>query len=150
MRMVELHFDYEFPKKAVYDWWTDLSGRGYIGRALKSLKPIGREGEKILVETRWSMMGLPIALCERLSLLKKDHWIWEPEIFGIHITDDFTLHELGNHVNRLRIRSEFKPKGLKGWIANIAIGWALKRMMVKEWKAADAAFRWETSRFPPS
>ncbi len=46
--IVELLFDYEFPKKVVYDWWTDLFGRGYIGKALKSLKPVGSEGEKSL------------------------------------------------------------------------------------------------------
>ncbi len=87
-------------------------------------------------------MGVPITLCEKLSLINEEHWIWEPHMFGIRITDDFMLLESGK-VIQLRIHSEFKPKGLNGKTANFAIGWALKRMMMKEWKAASVAFRTE-------
>ncbi len=73
--MPELHlsFEYDLPKKVIYDWWTDLSGTGYVGKSLKSLKPVGREGEKILVETKWKIIGMTMTLLERLSLHSEDH-----------------------------------------------------------------------------
>ncbi len=64
-------------------------------------------------------------------------------MFGINITDDFTLRESGNNGIQLRIHSEFNAKGLKGRLENLTIGWALERMMVKEWKAASTAFKTE-------
>ncbi len=52
MSVLHLNFEYNLPKKAVYDWWADLSGTGYVGKALKSIKPVGEEGGKTWVETK--------------------------------------------------------------------------------------------------
>ena len=66
MPALHLRFEYELPQKAVYEWF-DLSGTGYVGMALKSIKPIGKEGEKILVKTRWRIIGVTKTLLERTS-----------------------------------------------------------------------------------
>lgn len=145
MGTVDLRFEYRLPKKAVYEWWTDLSGQGYVGRALKSIRPVGSEGEKVLVETKWKMVGRSMMFVERLSLLSEDHWVWEPEIFGVHITDIFTLQELAGGITELRIHSESLAKGLKGKCFNFTAGWMLKRYMIKEWEAASDAFKAEKS-----
>jgi hypothetical protein len=135
---IHLRFEYELPKKAVYDWWTDLSGTGYVGNALKSIKPVGRDGEKILVETRWVIMGKTKKLLERLTLISQDHWVWQPTIFGIEITDDFRLESEGDKTI-LRIDSKAGPKGMKGKLAQMMFGGMLDRMMVNEWNSASEA-----------
>lgn len=43
---MRLEFIYDFPPKAVHDWWTDLSGTGYVGVALKAVRPFGEDGGK--------------------------------------------------------------------------------------------------------
>jgi len=135
---IHLHFEYDLPKTAVYDWWTDLSGTGYVGKALKSIKPVGKDGEKILVETRWIIMGVTKKLLERLTLVSQDHWIWQPTIFGIEITDDFRLESEGTKTI-LRIDSKTRPKGIKGKLAQMILGGMLERMMVNEWSSASEA-----------
>jgi hypothetical protein len=142
---LELHFEYKLPKKVVFDWWTDLSGEGYVGKALKSIKLIGREGEKMLVETRWSIMGRTVKLLEKFTVHSEEHWTWEPSIFGIAITDDFILKEEQGKTG-LTIHSEIRPKGFKGKIAHIMLGWYLDRMMLDEWKSASEGFVSETAR----
>ncbi len=136
MSVLHLNFEYNLPKKEVYDWWTDLSGTGYVGRALKSIRPIGREGEKTLVETKWKIMGMTKRLVERLTLISEDHWIWQPTIFGIEITDEFRL-STRNETTVLTIESTSIPKGIKGQLANLMLGPMLDNMMVDEWKSAS-------------
>lgn len=146
MRTLDFQFEYQLPMKAVYAWWTDLSGKGFVGDSLKSLKPVGKEGEKILVETKWKMMGKETTMVEKLSLLSEDHWIWEPaEMMGIRVTDDFTLHELPGGGTQLKIRSEWIPKGLKGKFVNFAMGRMIARSFAKEWQAAHDACVQETA-----
>ncbi len=135
---MHLNFEYNLPKKVVYEWWTDLSGTGYVGKALKSIKPIGEEGEKTLVETKWKIMGMTKRLVERLTLISEDHWIWQPTIFGIEITDDFRL-SLRNGRTMLTIDSASVPKGIKGKLAHWMLGSMLDKMMVDEWKSASDA-----------
>ena len=150
MRTLYLQFNYESPKKTIYDWWTDLSGKGFVGDTMKSLKPAGKEGEKILVETQWKMMGMERTMVEKLSLLSDDHWIWEPaQMLGIQVTDDFTLHELPGGGTQLEIRSEWIPKGLKGKFINFALGRMIARSFVKEWQAANDACVKETEENLP-
>ena len=48
---LELRFEYGFPMKTIYDWWTNLSGEGYVGTSLKSTQLIARHGEKNVVRT---------------------------------------------------------------------------------------------------
>jgi len=67
LHALHLRFEYDLPQKAVYEWWTDLSGTGYAGMAWKSIKPIGKEGAKILVKTRWRIIGVTKTLLERTS-----------------------------------------------------------------------------------
>jgi len=81
--------------------------------ALKSIKPIGKEGEKILVKTSWRIMGMTKTLLERLTLISEDHWVWQPTIFGIEITDDFRLVSVGGKTI-LTIDSDIRPKRLRG------------------------------------
>ncbi len=146
MRTVNLQYEYQLPKKAVFEWWTDLSGRGYVGHSLKSLKPIGKEGDKILVETKWKAMGMERTMVEKLSFVSDDHWIWEPaEMMGIRVTDDFSLHELPGRATQLRIRSEWRPTGLKGKFVNLTMGRMLARSFVKEWNRASEACNTETA-----
>jgi hypothetical protein len=133
---IHLRFEYTLPVKTVYDWWTDLSGTGYIGKALKSIKPVGKEGEKILVETKWKMLGMTKTLLERLTLISEDHWVWQPTIFGIEITDDFRL-ETKEGKTILRIDSVARPNGVKGKLAQLMLGGMLDRMMVDEWNSAS-------------
>lgn len=143
----ELQFEYDYPIKVVYDWWTDLSGVGYVGKALKSIKPIGRDGEKILVETKWRIMGRAMTLSEKLSLFPEDHWVWEPHILGIDIIDDFTLKR-DNEKTVLTIRSKIYPRGFRGRIMNLIMGRMLKKMMIDEWKAASNAMLHEIGPIP--
>ena len=112
MKELHLRFEYERPKKLVYDWWTDLSGKGYVGRALQSVRPIGKEGEKLLVETKWRMMGMTMKLVETLALRSEDHWTWEPHPLGIFITDEFRLAEAEGRTT-LEIDSTIVPRGMK-------------------------------------
>lgn len=140
---VVLTFDYDLPSKIIYDWWTDLSGRGYIGKSLKSLRPNGKNEEnKILVETKWKVMGMNMKMVETLTLDSPNHWIWEPQMMGIYILDDFHLEENGNG-SRLHINSEFHPRGMKGRLASMMFGNYIRRLMTEEWESADRAFRKE-------
>jgi len=123
---------------AVHHWWTDLSGVGYVGRALKSVRPIGREGEVTLVETKWKIMGTMKRLVEKLTLDSENHWVWQPTIFGIEITDDFQLTSR-NGKTVLTIDSTAKPRGTKGRLAQLMLGLMLDRMMLNEWKSASEA-----------
>jgi hypothetical protein len=140
LRLSEIHlrFEYGLPKRAVYDWWTDLSGTGYVGNALKSIKAVGRDGDKILVETRWVIMGRTKKLLERLTPISEDHWVWQPTIFGIEIMDDFRLQSRGGKTV-LTIDSKATPRGMKGKLAQMVFGGMLDRMMVDEWKSASEA-----------
>lgn len=139
---VDLSFVYSHGAEAVYGWWTDLSGEGYVGKSLKSVEPMGKDGEKILVKTKWRIMKFNMVLRERLTLDPPAHWIWEPHMMGIDITDDFRLELKGEQVV-LRIRSYMKPKGMRGKTVQLMLGWYLKKMMIDEWKSADQAFRRE-------
>ncbi len=146
MGTVDLHFEYNLAKKAVYDWWTDLSPKGYVGKALQSIKIIGREDGKILVETRWKVMGREHTMQEKLSLISEDHWIWEPHMgFGIQINDDFTLNTLEDGRVQLRIHSEQHSTGLEGKLLHFLMGRALRRSMRQEWEAANQALLRELS-----
>ncbi|MCS4538735.1 MAG: hypothetical protein HYY67_07760 [Thaumarchaeota archaeon] len=138
----ELIFEYDYDIKTVYDWWTDLSGKGYVGESLKSIEPVGREGEKILVRTRWVIMGMTMILTEKLTLDPPHHWVWEPHMMGIRITDDFRLEEKGNKAI-LHIKYHLEAKGIKANITKLMFGWFIKRMMVSEWISADKAFKEE-------
>lgn len=129
--------------KVIHDWWTDLSGVGYVGVNLKSLQPMGKEGEKTLVQTKWKMMGMNMTLVEKLSLISDDHWIWEPYVMGIDIVDDFQLSGLEGGKVRLRIESTMKPSGMKGKLMQFMMGRTLDKIMVNEWNSADKAFREE-------
>lgn len=138
MSALHLRYEYDLPQKAVHDWWTDLSGSDYVGKALKSIKPVGKEGEKIIVETRWRIMGMSKTLLERLTLISEDHWVWQPTSFGIEITDDFRL-TFKDGKTTLTIQSESRPNGMKGKLAQIMFGAMLERMMVDEWNSASEA-----------
>ncbi len=127
----------------IFEWWTDLSGTGYVGKNLKSITRIGEEGEKIMVKTRWRMMRMNLTLLEKLSLLSEDHWVWEPHVMGIDIADDFRLGEVESGKVRLTITSTMKPAGAKGKLMRMVMGGMLDRIMSDEWKAADRAFREE-------
>lgn len=140
--MSHLHLEFEslFPPKAVHDWWTDLSGVGYVGRALLALRPTGNESEAILVETRWKMMGMTKTLVERLTLVSEDHWTWRPTIFGIEITDDFRLSVRGGRTV-LSIDSTARARGAKGRLTQTILGPVLDRMMMNEWDSANEAMK---------
>lgn len=140
--MTELHlqFEYALPRKVVHDWWTDLSGTGYVGRALKSVRPVGKEGEKILVETRWKIMGMTMTLVEKLTLHSEDYWTWEPYLLGIHITDEFRLAAGSAGKTLLMIDSTISPRGMKGKLMHFLLGGKLDRMMICEWESASNAF----------
>ncbi len=129
--------------KVIHDWWTDLSGTGYVGVNLKSLRPVGKETEKTLVETKWKMMGMNTTLVEKLSLISEDHWIWEPRIMGIEIIDDFRLREVERSKVRLTIESTMNPAGMKGKVMQLMLGGTLDKIMINEWNSADKAFREE-------
>jgi hypothetical protein len=150
LKELHLRFEYERPKKLVYDWWTDLSGTGYVGRALKSARPIGKEGEKLLVETKWTMMGMTITLVEKLTLRSEDHWTWEPHLFGIYITDEFRLAEEADGRTTLKIDSTSVPLGMKGKVMHFMLGRNLDKMMVEEWESASRAFLEETATHGPT
>lgn len=138
MPTIELRFEYGLPKTVVYEWWTDLSGVGYVGKALRSIKVVGSEDGKTLVETEWKIMGRTIKLREKFRKHSEEHWVWEPSILGIEITDDFRIsEEAGKTV--LTIRSGTRPKGLKGKMAHLMLGWYLDRIMKDEWKSASQA-----------
>jgi hypothetical protein len=140
--MPELHlkFEYEFQGKVIHDWWTDLSGTGYVGKALKSIKPIGNEGNATLVETKWRIMGMTITLVERLTLHSDTHWTWEPSLMGIYMTDEFRLEESKDSKTLLTIDSKIEPRGMKGKLMHFLLGARLERMMSAEWESASRAF----------
>jgi hypothetical protein len=139
---VVLTFDYDLPSRTVNVWWTDLSGKGYIGKSLKSLREVGKERNKVLVETKWKVMGFNMKMIETLTLDSPNHWIWEPHMMGIQIVDDFHLEENDGR-STLHINSEFHPKGMKGKLVRMMFGRYLRKLMVEEWEAADKAFRFE-------
>ncbi|MBI2127163.1 MAG: hypothetical protein HYU02_07625 [Thaumarchaeota archaeon] len=143
MTYIELEFEYDSSMQTVFDWWTDLSSKGYVGKSLKSIEPVGKEGEKVLVRTKWVVMGFTMHLNEKLTLDPPNHWVWEPHIMGIDIIDDFRLEHKGEKLV-LHIHSESKPRGMKGRLASLMLGWLLDRMMVNEWVSADQALRKET------
>jgi len=43
----------------------------------------------------------------------------------------------------LTIHSDMIPRGSKGRIMNLMVGWFLRKMMVDEWESADRAFKLE-------
>lgn len=146
-RLTELHlqFEYDLSKEVVHMWWTDLSGTGYVGKALKSIRPIGKEGEKILVETKWRIMGMTVTLVEKLTLHSKDHWTWEPHLFGIYITDEFRIAPEADGKTLLTIDSTISPQGVKGRLMHFLLGRKLERMMTSEWESASGAFAEEVA-----
>jgi hypothetical protein len=138
---VKLTFEYQLPGKTVSDWWTDLSGKGYVGRSLKSMRQIGKnERGKFLVETKWKVMGMSMKMIEMFTLESRNRWIWEPHMMSIDIMDYFRLEENANG-SRLHIISEFHPKGMMGRLSKIMFGRYLRRLMTEEWNAADRVFR---------
>ncbi len=143
MPRLELHYDYELPTKVIHDWWTDLSGVGYVGVNLKSLRPVGKEAEKTLVETKWKMMGMNMTLVEKLSLISEDRWVWEPRMMGIEIVDHFRLREVEGGKVRLTIESTMNSAGMKGKLMQRILGRTLEKIMINEWNSADKAFREE-------
>ncbi len=145
MRELHLEFEYNLPNKVVHKWWTDLSGTGYVGKALKSVTPVGKEGEKILVETKWRIMGMTMTLLERLSIHSQDHWTWQPHLLGIYITDEFRLTQTASGRVRLTIDSTITPRGMKGKMAYFLLGRKLDRMMIEEWESASKALVAEVS-----
>ncbi len=144
MTPIELKFEYDSSIQTVYGWWTDISNKGYVGKSLKSIEPIGREDEKILVKTKWVIMGFTMHLTEKLTLNPPNHWVWEPHLMGIDIIDDFQLEQTAEKVV-LHIHSKTMPRGMKGRLASFMLGWLLDRMMINEWSSADQAFRQEMS-----
>ena len=140
---MELQFEYAFPMKTIYDWWTDLSGEGYVGRSLKSTQLIASHDEKSVVGTRWEVIGNRLTLMERLTLDPPDHWVWESHMFGVNMVHDFRLKETDGGKITLTIRSDVIPRGCKGRIMNLMAGWFLRKMMIDEWESADKAFRLE-------
>lgn len=140
---LELRFGYGFPMKTIYDWWTDLPREGYVGRSLKSTQLIARHDEKNVVRTRWEIMGKRMILMERLTLDPPDHWVWEPHMLGIDMVHDFRLKETEGGKIALTIHSDMIPRGSKGRIMNLMVGWFLRKMMVDEWESADKAFKLE-------
>jgi uncharacterized membrane protein len=145
---IDLNFEYNLPKRAVYEWWTDLSGVGYVGKALKSLRVVGKEGEKIVVETQWKIMGMTIKILERFTIHSDEHWIWEPSLFGIDIKDEFRLETKSGEKTILRIHSDISPRGMKGKLSYLMLGWKLDRMMIEEWRAASQALISELANKP--
>lgn len=139
-RKLHLEFEYDLPAESVHAWWTDLSGTGYVGKALKSIRPVGRDGEKILVETKWRIMGMPVTLVEKFTLHSKDHWTWEPHLLGIHMTDEFRVAKDADGKARLTIDSTISPRGMKGRVMGFLLGRRLERMMKSEWESASEAF----------
>jgi len=142
---LHLRFDYERPKKLVHEWWTDLSGTGYVGRALKSIRLIGKDGDKILVETKWRIMGTTMTLVEKLTLHSENHWTWEPHLMGIYITDEFRVTVEADGKTRLTIDSTISTRGMKGKVMYLMLGRRLNKMMVAEWESASRAFMEETA-----
>ncbi len=140
MPELQLRFEYDLPPKVVHDWWTDLSGKGYIGKALKSARPIGSDGAATLVETKWRLMGMTVTLIERLTLHSDDHWTWEPNLMGIYITDEFRLEKIATGKTQLAIDSNISPRGMKGKLMHLLLGAKLDRMMTDEWESASRAF----------
>ena len=140
MGTVDLHFEYNYPKKAVNDWWTDLTPKGYIGKALQSINITGKEDGKLLLETRWKIMGRTRTMQEKLTLITEDHWTWQPTIgFGIQIKDGFTLNTLPDGRTQRKIHSQQSSTGLEGKILHLLMGRILRRSMRQEWEAANQA-----------
>jgi hypothetical protein len=55
-----------------------------VGKALKSLRAVGKEGEKILVETQWKIMEMTIKLLVALySLLFSQSCCSFPYLTGV-------------------------------------------------------------------
>jgi hypothetical protein len=141
--MLRLQFEYDLPAMLVHDWWTDLSGKGYVGKALRAIRPIREDNGALQVETEWRVLGMTMTLVEKFTLISAEHWIWQPTIFGIAITDDFEL-STRNGKTVLTIQSMAEPRGMKGWLAHLLLGPVLDRMMVDEWKSASEALVSET------
>jgi len=110
-----------------------------VGKALKSVRPIGKVDEKILVETKWRIMGMTMTLVEKLTLHSEHHWTWEPHLLGIYIADEFRLVEYAQGKTRLTIDSAISPKGMKGKLMHSLMGRKLKNMMIGEWESASRA-----------
>ena len=146
----ELHirFEYDLPKEVVRAWWTDLTGKGYVGKRLKSIKPIGKEEDKTRVETKWSIMGMTMTLVEKLTLTSDYRWTWEPHLLGIHIRDDFRVDEATDGKTRLSIDSTIVPKGMRGKLMHLLVGGKLNEMMVDEWQSTSKAFLDENTARP--
>jgi len=141
---LELRFEYGFPMKTIYDWWTDLSGQGYVGRSLKSAQLIAKHGMKNVVKTQWEIMGKRMILMERLTLDPPDHWVWETHMLGIDMVHDFRLEEIRDGRIVMTIRSDTTRRGFRNGIINLMIGWFVRKMVIDEWECTDKAFRLET------
>lgn len=63
-------------------------------------------------------------------------------MLSIYVTDDLRLEEYASG-SKLRITSEFHPRGMMGKLVSRMFGGYLRRLMVDEWESADRAFRSE-------
>lgn len=64
-------------------------------------------------------------------------------MLGIDMACDFRVKETEGGKTALTIRSHLIPRGSKGRIMNLMVGWFLRKMMVDEWESADKAFKLE-------
>ncbi|MEM3857594.1 MAG: hypothetical protein QXI37_03700, partial [Thermoprotei archaeon] len=124
--VLELRHRYPYAPEYVFNWWTELEPRGYVGRRLKSVRVIERTGVGARVVTEWSYLGFSFKMPETLEIKSDRKWIWYSSFLGIPAVETFSLKEEGNGCE-LTIHSEMRPRSPLRKLLFLIVGWNWRR-----------------------
>jgi hypothetical protein len=140
-----LQFEFPFDCDKVFEWWTELEPKGYVGLTLKKIEVIEKTENSARVLTRWSYLGFHFSLEEKLEILSKRKWVWYSHFLGIPAKESFSLIERKNGCT-LVINSVMTPQGFFKKLLFLLIGWYWRRVDVIEWNSAARACLYELSQ----
>lgn len=133
--VLELSYSYDLPCPRVYEWWTELEPKGYVGRRLTKMDVLTRSEDHAVVLTHWVFMGIRFSMEETLEIRSSREWVWHSKFLGVPAVETFQLKESGNGC-MLQIHSEMRPQSTLRKIMFLLIGWFWRREDRREWNEA--------------
>jgi hypothetical protein len=133
-----LEFDFPYDCRRVFEWWTEIEPRGYVGRRLKRIEVLERSERGAKVMTHWSFMGFGFKLIEELEIKSEYEWVWRSRFLGVPAVETFRLTPTKGGC-RLTITSVMTPPNTFRKILFLAVGWYWRGEDKKEWSSAAKA-----------
>ncbi|MEM0321488.1 MAG: hypothetical protein QXH56_02075 [Thermoprotei archaeon] len=133
-----LEFHFPFSCRRVFEWWTELEPRGYVGRRLKRIEVLERSGRGARVLTYWRFMGFGFKLLEELEVKSEGEWVWRSRFLGVPAVETFQLTTTDGSC-MLRITSVMNPPNIFRKMLFLLVGWYWRAEDKKEWVSAAEA-----------